>query len=209
MLFEKEYKDRLNIIREMIGDKLDNLSSNMLVSTQSFLYDLLDVASPTCITSSEATPKVTVSTMSNDWNGLDPAPLSWIAVNISRPQISDHFFVRIVPNKNTEHASAYDAIYEGLTSLFDLVNNPNLPVEIHCDNQFVVRQLNNEIGVRDKALLNKQESVISLIKDLPVKVAVKWQPAVSTPIMKAMRNILEKAKNNYLDSNVENAVEEK
>jgi hypothetical protein len=199
MLFENEYRDRLNIVREMVGNRLDDNASDMLRSTQAFLYDILDVVSPTCITSSKITQKVVISAMAVDWNGSNPAPLSWIAVNISRPNISDHFFVRVVPNKNVEHSSTYDAIYEGLTSLFGLVNNPNIPVEIHCDDQLVVRQMNNEISTRDKALLNKQESVTSLIKELPVEVTVKWQPAVSTATMKTARNTLSKIRNNYIN----------
>lgn len=206
MLFENEYRDRLNIVREMVGSRLGEVQDgtrDMLTSTQAFLYDLLDIVAPTCMTWSNPTQKVTVSTIAIDYDGYSLAPVSWIAVNINRPETKDYSFIRPVPNKNIEHSSSYDAIYEGLTSLFGIVNNPNMPVEVHCDNQFVARQLNNEIGIRDKALLNKQESILSLIKELPVKVTIKWQPAVSTKIMKKLRNALWEIRNNYIDSQEE------
>lgn len=80
----------------------------------------------------------------------------------------------------TNNQAEYDAIYEGLSTFFNLNNHPTCKVEVRSDSQLIVNQLNGEIQCQDKSLVKRRDAIKAFIDALPVKVEFRWKPRNST-----------------------------
>ena len=82
---------------------------------------------------------------------------------------------------NTNNEAEYDAIYEALVYIADLVNKPKHPIIVRSDSQLVVKQLKGEYKTENEVLNRKRESIHELAAALPVPVLIEWHPRNSTP----------------------------
>lgn len=88
----------------------------------------------------------------------------------------------------TNNQAEYDAVYEALTTLFDLKNNLSYPVEVRSDSKLVIRQLNGEWQCNDKDLDRRRKIILELVNQLPVEIKFVWFPRNSTPALKLANN---------------------
>ena len=85
------------------------------------------------------------------------------------------------PSPATSNNQAeYDAIYEGLSTFFNLNNNPGCKVEIRSDSKLVIDQLNGDMKCQDKSLMKRRDAIREFIKALPVPIEFKWRRRNST-----------------------------
>ena len=80
----------------------------------------------------------------------------------------------------TNNQAEYDAVYESLTTFFNLNNNPGCKVEVRSDSQLVIKQLKGEIKCQDTTLVKRRDAIREFIKALPVPVEFVWKPRNST-----------------------------
>jgi ribonuclease H / adenosylcobalamin/alpha-ribazole phosphatase len=86
---------------------------------------------------------------------------------------------------NTINQAEYDAIYEAITTLFNLRNNTHLmPVEIRSDSKLIIKQLKGEWKCKDEKLERKRQAILELVNQLPARIEFKWFPRNSTPALK-------------------------
>ncbi len=170
--------DRLKVIVEMIDKQL---RSDMLVSTKTFLMKLKAVAEGKEIESVrevKSTPaKIIISgdaSIKNNPGG--PASVGIIIEIPGRPNME---IAQPTP-ATTNNQAEYDAVYMGLTTLINLINNPGLPIEVRSDSQLVIRQLKKEIECNDKKLQNRRDTILELVSTIPVPVTFEWRPRNST-----------------------------
>lgn len=81
----------------------------------------------------------------------------------------------------SNNQAEYDAIYFGLTSLFNLHNNPGCEVEVRSDSKLVIDQINDKMACKDEKLKAKRNNIYELLYHLPVIVRFEWRPRNSTP----------------------------
>ena len=81
----------------------------------------------------------------------------------------------------SNNQAEYDAVYFGLTSLFNLHNNPGCKVEVRSDSKLVVDQILGNMSCRDEKLKAKRDNILELLNQLPVPVEFVWRPRNSTP----------------------------
>ena len=177
-----EIEDRLSIISEMIDDFLEK--GNMLVGTQSFLSDLQSVAGVEKKVDELKVILSTGSTVAKEGYAV----VSWVVDEPREGGLKKEAFDKAIPSKTLDQAG-YDAVYEALVSFFSIVNNPEVPVEVHSDNQTIVRQLNAEISCPVK-LLNKRTNIMELVAELPVEIRFIWKPYCSTEGMKLAKETI-------------------
>ena len=82
---------------------------------------------------------------------------------------------------NTNNEAEYDAIYEALVYIANLVNKPKHPIIVRSDSQLIVKQLKGEYKTENEVLNRKRESIHELAAALPVPVIIEWHPRNSTP----------------------------
>jgi ribonuclease HI len=183
-------KDRLEVLISMIEQQLESV--DMLRSSEHFLKDLLEVARPKKKTEPDffdggrnlkptKQPKLIISTDASILH--NPGGPAAVGIVIDMPRSKQQSFSKLTPSQTSNQAE-YDAIYEGLTTLFNLFNNPGMDVEVHSDSQIAIKQLRAEIGCNDEGLLKRKDSILELVKALPVKIGFVWKPRCSTPAMK-------------------------
>ncbi len=171
--------DYIHTAVKMLNEYLT--SADMLVSTKDFLLKLKE-----CLTEetqleeeikTQAPPQVIISCdASIKQNPGGPAS---VGVVIQVPGKKDLEFGRLTPS-TTNNQAEYDAVYIGLTTLFDLNNNPGCPVEVRSDSQLVIKQLKKDIECKDKKLSKRRDLILELAATLPVPVIFEWRPRNST-----------------------------
>ena len=166
--------------KELISSMIDAylLETDCLKSTNKLLIDIKRSLGSNCILVNNE-KKIIISTL---FKILRPK-VSLIAICIDRPSEGQQVFSLTLPFKSfTEEY--YQAIYTGLTTLFDLNNRPEYPVEVHVEDKLIVEALENSAIPADK----KRNYILEYISALPVKVSFKWRPLYST---KAMTRLIE------------------
>jgi ribonuclease HI len=182
-------KDKLEVLISMIEQQLESV--DMLCSSEHFLKDLLSVARAEKKDEPDFSdggrqkkikqPKLIISTDASILN--NPGGPAAVGVVIDMPGVKQQSYAKLIPSQTSNQAE-YDAIYEGLTTTFGLFNNPGINVEVHSDSQVTIKQLLSEYGCNDEKLLHRKESILELVKALPVKIEFKWRPRCSTASMK-------------------------
>lgn len=114
---------------------------------------------------------------------VNPGGDASVGFVIEHPDSETLKISKAVPSKTINQAE-YDAVYEGLTTLFNLRNNTDLPVEVRSDSKLVIKQLNGEWQCKDQKLENKRQLIKELVKQLPTKITFVWLPRNSTPGLK-------------------------
>jgi hypothetical protein len=185
-------EDKLEIIREMINKRM---KEDMLISSYDFLGDINSVIGGNSWPV-EDEQKIVMSCMGGYlWD--EKNKLHTLAGVITEyPDGSWHQNQVIpMPSKKIETVQL-DAIYIGLTSFFGLVNNPGIPIEIHCHDRIDMELLNNRpmVGLLDSQK-RKKESILELVKELPVDIIFKWRPTVSSEALQTIEENLLKTFN--------------
>lgn len=111
----------------------------------------------------------------------NPGGPASIGVVIQYDQWKEPMTIARGSKATTNNQAEYDAVYEGLTSFFGLINNPGCPVTIRSDSQLVIKQLKKEIECLDKKLLKRRDTILELVLELPVAIRFEWLPRNSTP----------------------------
>lgn len=109
----------------------------------------------------------------------NPGGPSSVGFVIRRPNEQPMIVAKPCP-ATTNNQAEYDAVYEALTTLFNLVNNPG-KVEVRSDSKLVIDQLNGEMECHDKTLAKRRDAIREFVKALPVEVTFTWRPRNSTP----------------------------
>lgn len=109
----------------------------------------------------------------------NPGGPSSVAFVIREPGKKPQAIARPSPATSSNQAE-YDAIYEALTTYFNLINNPGCKVEVRSDSKLAVYQLNGDMKCRDKDLERKRDLILELVKALPVPIEFIWLPRNST-----------------------------
>jgi ribonuclease HI len=86
---------------------------------------------------------------------------------------------RRTPSK-TNNEAEYDAVYEGLVTLFNK-HTPLYPVEVRSDSMLVVRQLNGTYKSNKPELSRKAQSIHELVRATGHPVTIEWRERNSTP----------------------------
>ena len=176
-----ELEQRLKALVQMIDEQL---SKDMLTSSQRFLRKLSDVAQgkdDICYAQVRAlppSPHVIIScdaSIKNNPGG--PAAVGFVIQD--RDKKAQPFAIP-TPSK-TNNQAEYDAIYESLRTFINLCNNPLSLIEVRSDSQVIVNQLNGVMVCRDPILAKRRESILELTQALPVPVQFVWRPRNSTP----------------------------
>jgi ribonuclease HI len=85
-------------------------------------------------------------------------------------------------SSNSNNEAEYDAVYEGLVTLFNLVNRPKYPVIVRSDSKLVVNQLTGEWKINNESLKKKAENIHEFCHAVqPVPVILEWHRRNSTP----------------------------
>lgn len=105
-----------------------------------------------------------------------PASVGYV---IRRPNKEPMIVAKPCP-ATTNNQAEYDAVYEALTALFNLVNNPG-KVEVRSDSKLVIDQLNGDMECHDKTLVKRRDAIREFVKELPTEVEFVWKPRNSTP----------------------------
>lgn len=113
----------------------------------------------------------------------NPGGPSSVGIVISRPGEKSLELAQGTPATSNNQAE-YDAIYYGITSLIDLHNVPQFPIEVRSDSQLAIKQLNGEMKCNDESLQKRKEIILELVKNLPTEVKFVWRPRNSTPELK-------------------------
>lgn len=183
------------IASEMLAEFLKN--NDMLVSTKNFLLKLQDVlkdtteATETEVTTSDEKKVIISCDASIKVNPGGPASVGFVIEipgKYGSPQQPPIKGARPTP-ATTNNQAEYDAVYTGLVTLVNLVNNPGCPIEIRSDSQLVIRHLNGLAKCKDKKLLKRRDAIIELAKELPVPVIFAWRPRNSTKELELANNL--------------------
>ncbi len=171
--------DRSRLAIRMLNEFLK--SADMLVSTKEFLLKLrealTDEEEQEELTNEQEEPRVIISCdASIKQNPGGPASVGVIIQVPGQKAIS---LAKGTPS-TTNNQAEYDAVYTGLITLFNLINNPGIPVEVRSDSQLVIRQLKKEIECKDKKLAKKRDLILELLTVIPVPVIFEWRPRNST-----------------------------
>jgi ribonuclease HI len=175
---------KIEAIQNLISDHLAS-GKDMLVSTRRLLDEILEIASEETIDIEEPMlnsyeQKIIISCdASIKKNPGGPAAVG-VVVRSPDPSIYPTKFHRCT-NAQTNNEAEYDAIYEGLMFLANIVNRPKYPVVIRSDSQLIVKQLTGEYQINNEILKRKCQSINDLAKALPVPIEIEWHARNSTP----------------------------
>lgn len=114
---------------------------------------------------------------------VNPGGPSSVGVVISIPGSKNLELAQGTPATSNNQAE-YDAIYYGITSLIDLHNVPQFPIEIRSDSQLAIKQLNGDMKCNDESLQKRRDIILELVKSLPTEIKFVWRPRNSTPELK-------------------------
>lgn len=92
-----------------------------------------------------------------------------------------------VPSKSNNQAE-YDAIYEALTTFFNMHNNPGCKVEVRSDSKLVIEQLKGKMKCNDPQLQRRRDLILELVNRLPVPIKWTWRPRNCNAAMTAANN---------------------
>jgi ribonuclease HI len=170
--------ERLRVIIEMIDQ---HLKSDMLTSSRNFLGKIRAVANGDEIPSKEVKKEPSKIIISGDASiKVNPGGPASVGIVIEIPGRKIMQVAQPTP-ATTNNQAEYDAVYMGLTTLVNLINNPPAPITVRSDSQLVIRQLKKEIECNDKKLLSRRDAILELVNQIPVPVTFEWRPRNSTP----------------------------
>lgn len=188
MATKKELHRRLDTIAEMIEERFRN-KKDMLASTMNLLMSIREVAKgrelakkPKTIQKAEDLATTTLDHVviscdaSIKENPGGPASVGFV---IRRPNEKPTVIGRPSPATSNNQAE-YDAVYEALTTFFNLSNNPGCTVEVRSDSKLVIDQLNGEMKCHDKDLARRRDLILEYVKALPAPINFVWMPRNST-----------------------------
>jgi len=185
---KKELQRRLNTIAEMIEERFRN-KRDMLASSMNLLVSIREVAKgrelekkPKAMQKAEelssSTPnKVVISCdASIKENPGGPSSVGFVI----RPQGDKPTVIGRPSPATSNNQAEYDAVYEALTTYFNLNNNPVCVVEVRSDSKLVIGQLNGDMKCHDKDLARRRDLILEYVKALPVPISFVWMPRNST-----------------------------
>lgn len=110
-----------------------------------------------------------------------PAAVGFVIENkTEKPNV----FGKRVPATSNNQAE-YDAIYEAITTFFNMHNNPSCLVEVRSDSKLVIEQLKGKMKCNDPQLKRRRDLIIELVNQLPVPIKWVWRPRNCNPAMEA------------------------
>lgn len=89
-----------------------------------------------------------------------------------------------ITSAKTNNEAEYDAIYETLLYIANLINKPKYPILIRSDSQLVVKQLSGEYKAENTVLTRKRDSIHELAASLSMPVLIEWRFRNSTEDLK-------------------------
>lgn len=113
----------------------------------------------------------------------NPGGPSSIAFVIRKPGEKILVMAKHSPATSNNQAE-YDAVYEALTTFFNLTNNPGCKVEVRSDSRLAINQLNGEMKCHDKDLRRRRDLILEFVRALPVPIDFVWMPRNSTADLK-------------------------
>ena len=177
---DKEAKDRLDAIKELIEKNLDSRSPVLLLELRSIANGTEEEEDLSNLLKVDQENKIIISCDASI--KVNPGGPSSVGVVIeghgNRLELSQG------SPATSNNQAEYDAIYFGLTTLMNLSNNPGKSIEVRSDSQLVIRQLNGDIKCNDEKLAKRRDIILELVKVLPVPVSFQWRPRNSTPELK-------------------------
>jgi len=195
-------KERLRQIYNQTSDYLAS-GKDVLLSTQRLLYTIAELADVPVSeeddieipiegenenifseqnTEIEVLEKITIScdaSIKNNPGG--PASVGFVIrfpLETGLPPIE---MSKAVPSLSNNEAE-YDAIYEGLVTLFNIMNKPKYPVIVRSDSKLAVNQLTGAWKINNETLKKKAQTIHEFCAAVkPVPVILEWHRRNSTP----------------------------
>lgn len=190
---KKELQRRLDTIAEMIEERF-RTREDMLARTMRLLISIREVAKgkdlkdkPKVLDEAEKLETLAVDHVIISCDASikeNPGGPSSVGFVIRQPDEKPMIIGKMSPAKSNNQAE-YDAIYEALTTYFNLKNNPGCTVEVRSDSKLVVDQLNGDMKCHDKDLARRRDLIREYVKALPVPINFVWMPRNSTPDLTA------------------------
>lgn len=176
-----EQKDRLDTIAEIVAYAMED-KGNMRVTDYNTLVKIHEVA--TDLSDIVITPPhldhVIISCDASITE--NPGGQSAVGFVVQYKNKKPQGFSKKVP-ATTNNQAEYDAIYEGLTTFFNIHNNPQCTVEVRSDSRLVIEQLKGTMKCNDHQLQRRRDLILELVEALPVQVMWIWRPRNSTPAL--------------------------
>jgi ribonuclease HI len=170
-----------------IADEIDRYISSgvpILVDSYRFLEKIYNIATgqednrSQDLTEEGRVEKIVVSCdASIKKNPGGPASAAWVIQVPGKKPVEGSQETPATTNNQAE----YDAVYQGLVTLMNLVNYPQVSIEIRSDSQLVIQQLRGEMKCSDPKLERKRAVILELVQMIPAPVTFSWLPRNSTP----------------------------
>jgi ribonuclease HI len=194
-------KERLRQIYNTISDYLAS-GRDLMLSTQRLLADLMELADTPATEEDDIVNSIEGNSenifseekVEDEFQAIiiscdasiknNPGGPSSVGVVIRFPDEMNQTplkMSKVVAAKSNNEAE-YDAVYEGLVTLFNLINKPKYPVIVRSDSKLVVNQLLGEWKINNESLKEKAAHIHEFCKAVqPVPVIIEWHRRNSTP----------------------------
>jgi ribonuclease HI len=184
-------QERLRLAFELVSDTIVSRKDQLALPLLEALQETVDI----CDTESFSLENIQ-DRMSNKEESIDLIVVSCDASITKNPggEVAVGFVIRfpkedrlktIKLSKRTPSRSnnegEYDAIYEALVHLFNMINTPKHPIEVRSDSQLVVKQLIGEWRINEPSLRRKAQSIHELVSATKYPVKMRWMRRNSTP----------------------------
>lgn len=194
-------KERLRQVYNMASDYLAS-GRDILVSTRGLLVELCQVADAPVTEDDDVLPieEKPENIFSEEKSEDEEIEYIYISCDASIKQnpggpSSVGFVIRFPDEMNqapikaskpstaiSNNEAEYDAVYEGLVTLFNLINSPKYPVIVRSDSKLVVNQLTGTWKINNESLKKKAETIHEFCAAVqPVPVILEWHRRNSTP----------------------------
>jgi ribonuclease HI len=172
--------EKLEEIHNLISDYLAS-GRDLLVSTQKLLLEIQDKIGLNMNLENTVQEDQVIIISCDASIKTNPGGPAAVGVIIRYPDGTKPTSINRAVPALTNNEAEYDAIYEGLMHIANLVNRPKFPICIRSDSQLVVKQLRGEYKINLDVLQRKYDSIHALAGALPVPVIIEWHPRNSTP----------------------------
>lgn len=196
-----EDKERLRQIYNTISDYLAS-GRDLMISTQGLLSDLMELADTPATEEDDILSSIEDSSenifseekVEDEFQAIiiscdasiknNPGGPSSVGVVIRFPDEMNQAPMKLskIVSAKSNNEGEYDAVYEGLVALFNLINKPKYPVIVRSDSKLVVNQLTGEWKINSESLQQKAANIHEFCKAVqPVPVIIEWHRRNSTP----------------------------